>query len=85
MALGRSDQSTDVVAGLDPALVQFGSAVRLAQGCYVLKYSFCYLAQGLVIGKHLHPEESFLGARAQVVCAGSHHARVLVWWLFAFA
>jgi hypothetical protein len=49
MALGRSDQSTDVVAGLDPALIQFGSAVCLAQGCYVLKYSFCRLAQGLVI------------------------------------
>lgn len=85
VALGRSDQSTDVVAGPHPALVQFGPAVRLGQGCDVRKYGFCRLAQGVVIGEHLHPEESFLGVGTQVVCADSHHAGVLVWRLFVFA
>jgi hypothetical protein len=74
-----------VVAGLHPTLVQFGPAVCLEQGCDVRKCSFCRLAQGVVIGEHLDSEEGFLGAGAQVVGTDSHHAGVLVWWLFVFA
>lgn len=85
MTLGCSNQSTDVVAGLHPALVELGPAVRLRQCCDVRKCSFCRLAQGVVIGEHLDAEEGFLGVGAQVVCADSHHAGVLVWWLFVFA
>ncbi|MFF6867267.1 MULTISPECIES: hypothetical protein [unclassified Streptomyces] len=63
---------SDAIPRVRPSLIQLWPIVCFVYGCDLGKQAFTLAAQLFVVGEHLHPEQSLLGLRPEVVRPDLH-------------